>query len=366
MSAFIKAIGTANPKFKVSQKEVLNFMQKAHDLNEEESKKLEVLYRATGIQHRYSVLEDYKRNNGFTFFPDNKTLSPFPSTKARNELYKKEAIALSKQAVANCTTDQSELDEITHLITVTCTGLFAPGLDIELVQSLNLKKSVQRTAINFMGCYAAFNAMKVAHAICTASETAKVLIVCTELCSVHFQKENTEDNFLANALFGDGSAAAIIQSEQPAGVSLSIDNFFCDLLPNGSEEMAWNIGNNGFEMKLSAYVPDVIKNGVTDLIDRLKNNLQDMNFDFYAVHPGGRKILNVLEDALSISKEDNRYAYDILKNFGNMSSPTILFVLSSIFKKLSAIDDGKRILSFAFGPGLTLESMVFKIAANGQ
>jgi len=362
MSAFISAIGTANPANKISQTEVLNFMQHAHNLNEEESHDLAVLYRATGIQNRYSVISDYSSNTKNKFYPDTADLEPFPTTVDRNQLFQKEALNLSVDAIKNCL-DHSGLEksEITHLITVSCTGLYAPGLDIEIIEALDLKHSVERTGINFMGCYAAFNAIKAAQYICSSSE-ANVLVVCTELCSIHFQKEKSDDNFLANALFGDGSAALLIQSTpQKKALNLEIDDFYCDLLPNGSKEMTWSVGDLGFEMKLSSYVPDIIQNGVDKLIKRLTSKVNKKEIAYYAIHPGGKKILQVLENALGIAKSDNDHAYNVLSNFGNMSSPTILFVLKSIMSNLSGEDDKKKILSFAFGPGLTLESMIFKI-----
>lgn len=364
MSAYITSIGTANPKNKISQQEVLHFMQRAHGLTGKEARQLEVLYRATGIQYRYSVLEDYKKTDDFDFFPNNASMSPFPSTSSRDKIYQKEAVKISKEAVKDCLGDSFAMDTITHLITVSCTGLYAPGLDIELVNNLGLNTTVERTAINFMGCYAAFNALKVARSICQAQD-ARVLIVCTELCSLHFQKENTENNYLANALFGDGSAAVLVSTQSLAGVNLSLEGFQCDLLPQGNGEMAWAVGDNGFEMKLSAYVPEVIKNGIAKLLIPLKERWADQNFDYYAIHPGGRKILHVLEEKLGIDQTQNRFAYDILKNYGNMSSPTILFVLKQLMDSLTEVDAEKNILSFAFGPGLTLESMVLNVAING-
>ncbi|MDX1627979.1 MAG: type III polyketide synthase [Fulvivirga sp.] len=363
MAAYINSIGTAVPGFKVSQDEVLHFMQRAHGMNNGQANKLAVLYRATGIQSRYSVLEDYKKSEGFSFFPDNKNLSPFPTTRHRARVFEREAIKLSVRAVKSCLQQIQYLDEkdITHLITVTCTGLVAPGLDIELVNALGLSKNIKRTGVNFMGCYAAFNALKLAEAFCTSDPTAKVLVVCTELCSLHFQKEQTEDNLLANALFGDGSAALVVTPSRGHGLSFELDKFHCDLLTNGRDEMAWSIGNTGFEMRLSAYVPDVIASGIHKLIDQLKTKLEKLDFDYYAIHPGGKKILKVLEEALHIDRQDNRFAYEVLKSYGNMSSPTILFVLKQIFEELSPTDQDKKILSFAFGPGLTLESMTLNV-----
>src|SRR6185369_9405201 len=163
--------------------------------------------------------------------------------------------------------------------------------------------------------------LKLADTFCANEKNAKVLVVCTELCSIHFQKENTEDNMLANALFADGSAALLIESQPREGINLRPVSFYCDLAIDGDEAMAWTIGDWGFEMKLSSYVPEVIRNGIKkltgSLLDRIAHNLSDVSY--FAIHPGGRKILEVIEEELNISKNSNRHAYDILKQYGNMS-----------------------------------------------
>lgn len=359
MTAFINSIGKANPRYKIKQEDVLSFMVKAHQLNDEEAHKLKVLYRATGIKERYSTIPDYQNNGDFQMYPDNDKFEPFPSTRVRSNWYKKEALGLSIEAINNCVGDKVSLSDITHLITVSCTGMYAPGLDIDLVNQTTLPAEVERTSINFMGCYAAFNALKLANHICCGIQ-ANVLIVCTELCSLHFQKEKSEDNFLANALFGDGSAAVLVQSE-PAAIALQLDSFISNLLPVAQNEMAWAIGDYGFEMKLSAYVPEAIKTGIKPLIESLNKRIDNQKFDFYAIHPGGKKILNVVENALTITKEDNVHSHRVLRDFGNMSSPTILFVMKQIMDDLSMQDKNKSLLSFGFGPGLTLESMITKI-----
>jgi len=259
-----------------------------------------------------------------------------------------------------------DIKEVTHLIVVCCTGMYAPGLDIDLVKKYNLSPSVSRTGINFMGCYAAFNAIKVADAFCHQDENAKVLVVCTELCSLHFQKTPTEDNLLANALFADGSAALLVESKTKAKLKLKPENFHTALIVEGGKDMAWTIGDLGFEMKLSTYVPSIIKNGIADLTETLLNKISKELKDirFLAIHPGGKKILENIEQELEIPKEKNQDAYCVLRNYGNMSSPTVLFVLHSIFNKIRKEDQNEYILSFAFGPGLTLESMVLKIEMN--
>lgn len=354
MSVYITSIGTANPKYKIGQQEVLSFMIDAHGMNGEEAKKLEALYRATGISNRYSVLDDFKQSRAGFF--NNGTP---PSTQHRNQLYRQEALGLAFSAVENCLQKMStKTSELTHLISVSCTGMYAPGLEIDLVKKLGLRNSIKRTAINFMGCYAAFTALRLAYSICNSENNAKVLVVCSELCTLHFQQKTTEDNLLSNALFGDGSAAVLIENEPAGNVSLEMKKFQSDLISAGENEMAWNISDFGFEMKLSSYVPDVIKTGISSLINNLDTNI---NYDFFAIHPGGKRILRIIEEELNIVKEDNQYAHDVLRQYGNMSSPTVIFVLEEISKSLKPSDHGKNVLGLAFGPGLTLESMNLQI-----
>ncbi len=351
-------MGTAVPRYKIDQQDVLQFMIRAHGLQGEEARRLQLLYRASGIQSRFSVVADYQKSSDFTFFPNNDALEPFPPTSKRQEKYRNEALLLSVQSTEKCLAGSNlAREDITHLVTVSCTGLYAPGLDIELVYKLGLNPSVKRTAINFMGCYAAFNALKVANAFCKEDHHAKVLVVCTELCSIHFQKEPTEDNLLANALFGDGSAAVLVEGKHTANHALELSEFKCTLAPSGINEMAWEVGDTGFEMKLSAYVPNIIQTGIRQLLDSLDSDTNN-GFDYYAIHPGGKKILQVVEERLDIPKEKNKFSRRILKNYGNMSSATILFVFQEIFKQLSKKDHHKKMLSFAFGPGLTMESLI--------
>ena len=361
--SYITSIGIANPEHQLNQASIANFMVKAMQLGSEDERKLRAVFRMSGIETRHSVLSDYGREQDFEFYP-NQTTSAFPSTSERLEVYEKYAVDLSADAASRCLQPLSiDRQEITHLVVVSCTGMYAPGLDIDLVKALGLKTTVDRTCINFMGCYAAFNAIKLAHALCESRPASKVLVVCTELCTIHFQKETTEDNLLANALFADGSAALLIEGTPRNGTNLKPISFFCDLAMEGERDMAWSIGDWGFEMRLSSYVPDVIRRGIhqltISLLQKIEHRLSDISY--FAVHPGGKKILEAIEQELKLTKTDNRFAYDVLKNYGNMSSPTVLFVLNYIYRSLTHADHGKKILSFAFGPGLTLESMVLEV-----
>lgn len=365
MNAAITAIGIANPEFKRNQRDAAQLVADGLHLKPAERRMLKAVYNASGIEQRYSVLSDYCKQPGqFDFFP-NDPASPFPSTAARMKVYKEHAIKLAIAAINNCLSaaDDATENAITHLITVSCTGMYAPGIDIEIVQQLSLNTTVKRTAINFMGCYGAFNGLKVADSICKAEPNAKVLLVCVELCSIHFQKEFSTTNLISNAIFADGAAAVIIEKQPEKKKSFSIESFYCDLLPQTSQEMAWHIADSGFDIVLSTYVPQAIQSGISEFTDKLlKQSEQTLsNIDFYAIHPGGIKILQACEESLKITADDNKYSYDVLRNYGNMSSPTVLFVLKKIWDDIDTDDHHKNIFSCAFGPGLTLESMILKV-----
>ncbi|HEX8428354.1 type III polyketide synthase [Hymenobacter sp.] len=371
MTSYLSAIGTANPPHRLPQASIGEFMARALQFDETATRKLRALYRVSGIGHRYTALPDYGRQNGdFTFFPNTPDLEPFPSVGARMQAYRREALPLATAAAENCLQNAPEISaaSLTHLISVSCTGMYAPGLDIELVNGLGLRPNVQRTCVNFMGCYAAFNALKLADAICRADVEARVLVVCTELCTLHFQKHHEEDHLVSNALFGDGAAAALVLG-RPSGTRphLALEAFHCGLEPDGHADMAWHVNDFGFEMTLSSYVPKLIQRGIRQLTDDLLRQLPVKLTDIrhFAIHPGGRRILEAIENELNLSRADNACAYHVLREYGNMSSATVLFVLHELLKTFTTADAGAPILSFAFGPGLTLEAMLLRVTFAG-
>ncbi|UPL48724.1 type III polyketide synthase [Hymenobacter sublimis] len=372
MSSYLCAIGTANPPHRIPQLQIADFMAGALQLDEAGTRKLRALYRVSGIGQRYTVLPDYGRTNGsYEFFANTPDLEPFPSVGQRMAEYRRQALPLSVQAAQDCLSQVPEvaMGSITHLITVSCTGMYAPGLDIELVAALQLPSHVQRTCVNFMGCYAAVNALKLADAFCRANEEARVLVVCTELCTLHFQKSTEEDHLVSNALFGDGSAAVLVQARpRVVGPSLALTAFHCGLEPDGHADMAWHINDFGFEMTLSSYVPRMIKQGIGRLTAGLLADLPVQLADIraFAIHPGGRKILESIEQALGLTTHDNRFAYQVLRDYGNMSSATVLFVMRELLRTLTPADTGAPVLSFAFGPGLTLEAMLLTVAWGAE
>jgi predicted naringenin-chalcone synthase len=353
----IIAIGTAVPAYKSSQKDILNFMLGAIDADETDRRKIALMYHRSGIENRYSVLPDYSQPmENWEFYPKNKTLEPFPNIEKRMAAFHENALDLSAKAIQNFS-QQLDCQSITHLITVSCTGLSAPGLDIQLLQKLNLSPTIQRTSVNFMGCYAAIHALKLADAFCKNDASAKVLIVCTELCTLHFQKENKLDFITSGLLFADGSAACLVVGDNHQEKGLKIEKFYSKVALQGKTDMAWNVSSNGFLMTLSNHIPQLIRQEIKSLLDAA---LEDLKLDkskirHWAIHPGGKDILVAAEQAIGLSKEDLEISYQILKNYGNMSSATILFVLKEIMQD---IDSQGFIFATAFGPGITMESVI--------
>jgi predicted naringenin-chalcone synthase len=357
MSATIIALRTATPAYRYEQAALAQMMNRLLGFDADEAQRLQALYRASGIQTRYSVLPDYGQGEPL-LFPKTEDMEPVPDTVDRNRFYQHAAVELALKA-AKALPDPA-LKGISHLITVSCTGLSAPGPDIALIHGLNLDSGVHRLAINFMGCYAALTALKQAAAICRADPKAKILVVAVELCSLHFQKNKDEDALMANALFGDGAAALVVENQEDSQ-GLELHDFFCDLVPEGASDMTWMPGRQGFDMRLSAYVPELLEGGMATLLKRMKQHFPVGEKPYLAIHPGGKRILQVLEQLMGRDHDDFAASYDILREFGNMSSPTVLFVLERLWKKLKAEQAAPgQILSFAFGPGLTIEAALLR------
>jgi predicted naringenin-chalcone synthase len=261
--------------------------------------------------------------------------------------------------------DHMNSDEITHLITVSCTGMSAPGLDLQVMELMDLPKNIFRTSVNFMGCYAAIHAMKMADAFCNSDVKARVLIVCTELCTLHFQKEATMDNIASSLLFGDGAAAMLVTPDHCTPKGMHIHGFYSEVLVKGKKDMAWELSSSGFLMKLSGYIPELIEEDFEGLVTRAlrSGNLNKEDISSWCIHPGGKRILEAINKSLSLQNGELDESYNVLKQFGNMSSPTILFVLKSMIQKMNK-PRLHKMFGAAFGPGLTMETFI--IGNNGS
>lgn len=360
----IVSIGTATPRYMAEQEAILGYMHKAYS-NQQASRKLNALFHSSGIESRYSVVPDFSRNvNGNGFFSGKQ-----PDVAKRLELFGKKAIPLALNAIDNAVKkldNRLSLKSITHLITVTCTGIQAPGIDAVLLKVLNLPEDTFHTSLNFIGCNAAFPAIKMADMIAKTEVNASILVVCVELCSLHFQPKIDNDNLLSNTLFGDGAAAFIVVPDETALVKkfhgLTISSFYSCLLEDSSRLMGWYVSPDNFSMILDAGIPGFIGNQIQQLVRKAseKIHIKPESIDKWAIHPGGRKILDTVKKILKLSDEDMGYSYRVLRQYGNMSSPTILFILDEILKE--SMTPGTRIFSIGFGPGISVDTTMFVYA----
>jgi predicted naringenin-chalcone synthase len=362
----IISIGTADPKYGTTQNDILDFMHIAYN-DETASRKLKILFHHSGIDTRYSVIPDFARSKQDSIlFNENQ---PMPTVEKRLSVFKEHAVSLAIDAIQNSLLKLNitiEELEITHLITVTCTGMYAPGLDAEIIEQLNLPNDITHTSINFMGCNAAFHALKLGDMMAKTDPNAKVLIVCVELCTLHFQPKDNSDNLLSNTIFGDGAAAVIIVPDSYSKINpknaLAINGFYSLLLSAGKELMSWDITPVNFEMVLDARVPEFIGDAAEEIMSRAGNyfNITRSDINSWAIHPGGKKILDTLKTRLQFSDIDLQFSYKVLAEHGNMSSPTVLFVLNEIMQSGHRPND--TIFSIGFGPGLSIETALFTYA----
>jgi len=364
MNAYITSIGCAVPEVRIPQSHAREFLLGILPVDGLMKKKINAVYRLSGIETRYSVVEDYGPDALDNIFVEQSEVGAMlPRTSKRMDIYKREAPILAQKAIDNCLAKHNGFkpQSITHLITVSCTGMYAPGIDLDILGHYGLSGSIHRTQINFMGCYAAINAMKVACSICKSEPNAKTLVVCVELCSIHLQEMANDDQILSGALFGDGAVAFTVENKPTNAISLELSGFYCDVMPQGKKDMAWDIGDFGFEMRLSSYVPQLVENGAFDLIQKLKSTLDISDIQHWAIHPGGKKIVQAAQEALQLNDSQVSHSFEILRKYGNMSSPTVVFVLNEILERLNNTHYGNYIVALAFGPGLTLESALLKI-----
>ena len=355
---YLQGIETAVPPNAYSQEYAREFMRALPAYDDKVKRFIDRIYQRSAIERRHTVIDDYGKDpSEYRFYPPSEDLLPEPSIDKRNDLFIPAANKLSLQAAEHLLDGRygATAGDITHLVTASCTGFSAPGFDFYLAKTLPLPASVDRFHIGFMGCYAAFPALKLAHAICRTDPGATVLVVATELCTLHFQQRLDADFIISNALFADGTGAALVSARTwTAGPRLEMNAFSSIVIPDSEEEMSWKVGSVAFDMRLSAYVPKFVGSAIRDVVERLSGEMgiTPREISHWAIHPGGRAILDRSIEALELPPESLDHSYAILKDYGNMSSATILFVLK---RHLESPGSGALFAS-AFGPGLTVES----------
>ena len=348
MSLTILGIGTTTPGRPVDQEEAAELAKIFCCSNEEQERQLSVIYKKTQIQRRNSVLS----RDSFSTAANTKG----PTTRERMECYRREALPLALAASRKALIlARVEPQEITDLVTVSCTGFSAPGVDVGLIKSLPLPSNVGRTHIGFMGCHGALNGLRVARALAQARPDSRVLLSAVELCSLHFYYGWDPEKIVANGLFADGAATIVIGSNETRKINpwRLKANGAC-LFPDSEEMMAWKIGDHGFEMELSAALPGLISNQLRPWLETwlAEQGLRMEEIKSWAIHPGGPRVLSAVQESLNLSDAALRPSREILSEFGNMSSPTILFILDRLQKENAFLP----CVALGFGPGLAAEA----------
>ncbi|MEA5455686.1 type III polyketide synthase [Sinomonas sp. JGH33] len=378
MTVLMRSLETAVPATVLKQAEARDVFAAQEGLTRLGTRLVRACFDAAAIDTRHSAVAEFswdRPDHDPDFFDSSTGTLLTPSTKVRNDLFVREATPLFTETARRAleAADGIAPEDVTHVITVSCTGFFNPGPDYRIVRALGLNPAVQRFHLGFMGCYAAFPALRAAKAFCDADPRAVVLVAIVELCSLHVRSSNDPDTILGASLFADGAAAAIVTARdlpltRPA---LSLDAFETTLTPVGEETMAWNIGDRGFEMVLGTYVPHLIDDHITGALEPLfarddaLSGRPHAEIEHWAIHPGGRSIVDKVVARLGLSEAQAEPARETLREFGNMSSATVMFVLERILARPRADDGGphggsrpgsERVCAMAFGPGLTVET----------
>ncbi len=354
-TAHINRIATSVPDNDVHR----DFVDYACDRLTDDARSARLLRRMSdmgGIEHRYSVVRTGREGDGEVLDRDGfYRPGEFPGTGERMRRFEREAPILAQKAVEALDLGEDRA-KITHLIVTCCTGMSAPGVDLQIAELCGLPGGVERTMIGFMGCYAAVNAMKMARHVVRSEPDAKVLMLNLELCTLHLKESRDTEQILSFFLFADGCAASLITAE-PRGIAL--DRFHAILAPETADLITWNVGDTGFDMLLSGRVPGAIREALTGKADAILQGVPVRDIDLWAVHPGGRTVLDAVQSALELPDAALAPSRGVLRRYGNMSSPSVVFVLKDV---MEAAERGQSGCAMAFGPGLVAETMLFHIA----
>lgn len=367
MTARILSIGTAVPPTTLEQSEVRDFFARQPGYDRLARRLVHAAFDASAIDRRHTVIEELSHGGTSgrnATFVDSDGVLLSPSTGVRNAVYAAAAPLLFAAAARDALQRAGiEASAVTHVVTASCTGFFAPGPDYRLVRDLGLPLTTERYHLGFLGCSAAFPALRAASRICAAQPEAVVLVVCGELCTLHIRASGNPEQIVASSVFADGAGAAVVSAVAAlgSGAAFELERFGTTVTSEGESDMVWIIGDEGFEMTLTAEVPRIIGREIRGAVEqflRVSPEESDWGVDGWAVHPGGRSVLDRVESGLGLAPDVLDASRAVLREAGNMSSATVLFILAAQLAD-DAVTDGARIAGLAFGPGLTVESALF-------
>lgn len=356
----LRGIGTAVPLSTMTQEEAAALAEELYATDVEDPRLLRALYRRSGVRTRHTVVP---HRTALQWSPP-ADLEPSavavkitgPTTRERMSMYAENAPQLASAAAREAiVAARAEVAEITHLVTVSCTGFAAPGVDVSLMRELELSSTVERTHVGFMGCHGAINGLRVARALATSEPGSTVLLCAVELCSLHYCFSWDPARAVGNAIFGDGAAAVVASATSAAPPWRVVASASC-LIPDAIEAMSWQIGDHGFDMLLASNVPDLIGHSLCPWLTSWLNShgLTIDDVASWAVHPGGPRIVGAVEEALSLKRHQTSVSRDVLRDYGNMSSPTVLFILNELKNQQAPLP----CVAIAFGPGLIAEALL--------
>lgn len=360
-STAVLGLGTALPPFRIEQTETAQRLAEALKDHSDAMRWAKRIFKQCGVENRHTVLPELLQPADQCRYTPCTPAEDVPSTAERMAVFKREAVPLGLSAACEALQDSGvEPSAITHLITVSCTGQFLPGMDAVLAVELGLSREVTRIPLNFLGCAAGLKAIALASRFVKAEHSAKVLIVCVELCTLHLQASVEREQLYAASFFGDGASACVVGRAQLRDKGMfQLGEERSVLLPDYAEEMVWEVGDHGFDLYLSPNIPKRIGEGVPPLLKDWLDHAAPPGL--WAIHPGGKGIVDALQDRLGLSEEQVAFSRGVLRQYGNMSSVTILFVLKEMRRKL---DERKACeeegIALAFGPGLTAELVRFR------
>ena len=361
MSLSVAGIGTAVPEFEIEQADAAEQASQLCYENAEQRRQVKMLYRRTGVKTRRSVVLESATNGSpaqQTFYANSSQMTHGPTTADRMLAYERHAGPLAVEAASRALTNAnvSPLD-ITHLVTVSCSGFSAPGFDMAILDKLGLSAAIARTHVGFMGCHGALNGLRVAKAFAEMDSGACVMLCAVELCSLHHQYGWQPDQIVANALFADGAAALVARKAAPTDSSWQLLDQVSAVVPGSRELMSWRVRDHGFQMTLSSELPRLIGHTLEPWLDSWlgRHGLSIAKIASWAIHPGGPRILSSCAEALGLAADQMADSQAILAKYGNMSSPTILFVLDRLQRR----EAPRPCVALAFGPGITIEAALF-------
>mgnify|MGYP002622890494 CR=1 FL=1 len=361
-------IGTAVPAWRLDQTDTALRVAEALRDDPGAARWARRIFRQQGIDSRYTCEPNLLREAGSCrYFP--RSREEAPGTAERMDIYRREALPLARLAAERALEDSGTPPEaVTHLITTSCTGQYLPGLDAELVRALGLPMGISRVPLTFVGCAAGLKAIGLARQFAAAAggADARALVVCVELCTLHFQPSGDREELFAASLFGDGASACVVGAPNEGdAVVFRLGEPRSVLLSGGEADMTWNIGPYGFELMLSANVPKRIREFLPAAIGPLAAG--GTAPALWAIHPGGRGIIDAVEEACGLAAEQTRPSREVLRKYGNMSSAAILFVMDELRREQGGRADGggpRSGMAVAFGPGLAAELLPFSCACS--